>query len=135
LENQVALTEHPALGESAVAADGYVRFKARMGDEPGLRILELGTKRIDGKPSTIRRELAHPSSIYIGTDFAEGEDVDVVSDAHSLSTTFEPWTFDLVLALSVYEHLARPWLVTVEIAKILKQGGWLFVQTHQSFPL
>jgi glycosyltransferase involved in cell wall biosynthesis len=41
----------------------------------------------------------------------------------------------LVLAFSVYEHLRRPWLVTNEIAKILKPGGWLFIQTHQSFRL
>ena len=85
--------------------------------------------------STIRRGLAHPSSQYIGTDFAAGDDVDVVADAHCLADIFRARHFDLVLSCSIYEHLARPWIVTNEIAKILRPGGWLFIQTHHSFPL
>jgi hypothetical protein len=33
----------------------------------------------------------------------------------------------------VFEHLAMPWIAAEEISKILKVGGWVFVETHFSF--
>src|SRR4051794_13236699 len=86
---------------SPITPNGYDRFMARMREQPGQRILELGTRRIDGQASTIRRHLAHPTSCYIGADFQPGEDVNLVTDAHKLSETVEPCSVDLVLAFSV----------------------------------
>ena len=121
------------------AAEGDVdiqlRFFDRLENEANTCILEMGTRRIDGSPPTVRRALAHPTSKYIATDFQSGLDVDVVADAHKFSKCFPPDSFDMVLSCSVYEHLTRPWIVTNEIAKILKPGGWLFIQTHHAFPI
>jgi SAM-dependent methyltransferase len=100
-----------------------------------LRILELGTRRVAGNPSTVRRAMAHPASEYIATDFMAGEDVDVIADAHCLAKTFPQNHFDLVLSCSTYEHFSRPWIATKEIVAVLRPGGTLFIQTHQSFPL
>lgn len=110
-------------------------FFARMKNEEQAHILEMGTLRVQGCPSTVRRGHAHPSSKYIATDFQAGLDVDVVADAHALSETFEPNSFDMILSCSVYEHLTRPWIVTNEVAKVLKPGGWLFIQTYHAFPI
>ena len=41
--------------------------------------------------------------------------------------------FDLVFSSAVFEHLAMPWRVSTEIIKLLKTGGYVFVETHYSF--
>lgn len=113
----------------------YAHFVQRMGSAPYTTIAELGTRRVPGTPSTIRRGMAHPTAKYVGVDYQAGEDVDVVANASALSEVFARDSLDMVLACSVYEHLSHPWIVTNEIGKVLKPGGWLFVQTHHSFPL
>lgn len=99
------------------------------------RVLEIGTKRVVASEGTIRKHWIPNAGEYIGTDAEEGLDVDVVSDAHSLSSTFEHNYFDVVLSCSVFEHLKFPWIVSTEIARVLKMHGLLFVHTHNAFPL
>ena len=71
---------------------------------------------------------------YISFDYYPGENVDVVGDAHKLSSYFdENEKFDLIFSTAVFEHLAMPWLVSVEISKLLKPGGYVFVETHFAF--
>ena len=63
-----------------------------------------------------------------------GPNVDIVGDAHRLSSYFdEAEPFDLIYSSAVFEHLAMPWVVAGEIAKLLKVGGCVFVETHFSF--
>lgn len=69
------------------------------------------------------------------TDVQEGADVDVVSDAHSLSKTFPVEQFSTILSCSVFEHLHSPWVAAEEILKVLKPGGLFFIQVHQCFPI
>jgi 2-polyprenyl-3-methyl-5-hydroxy-6-metoxy-1,4-benzoquinol methylase len=53
--------------------------------------------------------------------------VDIVGDAHKLSSYFENGKqFDIVFSSAVFEHFAMPWIVATEIAKILKVGGFVF---------
>ena len=116
-------------------SDLFDRFLKRMNETPSLQILEIGSRRVPGRDSTTLRRLAHVSSKYIGCDFQTGDDVDVVADAHRLSETFAVNSFDMILTIATYEHLARPWIATKEIASVLKPGGWLYIRTHQTFPL
>ncbi|HEX3073440.1 MAG TPA: methyltransferase domain-containing protein, partial [Ignavibacteriales bacterium] len=63
-----------------------------------------------------------------------GKNVDVVGDAHKLSSYFkEEEKFDIIYSASCFEHFAMPWVVAVEIAKLLKTGGVVFIETHFSF--
>ncbi|NWF75896.1 MAG: hypothetical protein HXY53_04885 [Nitrospirae bacterium] len=39
------------------------------------------------------------------------------------------------MSKAVFEHLAMPWKVVLEINKILKSNGLLFINTLQTFPL
>ena len=109
-------------------------FVLTMREVPGARILELGTRRSVADRPTISRHL-FPGAEYIGTDFQDGPDVDVVADAHALSRSFAPEYFDAILSLSTFEHLKYPFVVAHEIMKCLKIGGRLFLQTHQTFQL
>ncbi len=111
------------------------RFIVEMRSVPNARILELGTCRSQPDKPTISRHLFPAAAEYIGTDFQDGLDVDVVADAHALSAAFAPESFDAIISLSTFEHLKYPFLAAHEIMKCLKLGGRLFVQTHQTFHL
>ena len=57
-----------------------------------------------------------------------------MADAHELSSKIQPDTYDAVMSVSVFEHLAMPWKVVLETNKVLKVGGLAFVCTHPTWP-
>jgi SAM-dependent methyltransferase len=59
----------------------------------------------------------------IGFDIHPGIGVDVVGDAHRLSSYFPPNHFAAVYTTSLLEHLSTPWLFALECAKVLMPGG------------
>lgn len=107
-------------------------FREHVNNLPSPKILELGTRKW-GENSTHHRDL-FPNSVYTMTDFIDGDDVDVVSDVHDLKE-FESGTFDAVFSASTFEHIQFPWVASVALLRVLKPGGVLFVQTHQTFPV
>jgi hypothetical protein len=99
-------------------------------NKKGLRILELGSRNVCG--INLRGQFS--KATYIGFDFYDGENVDIVGDAHKLTTYFnDQEKFDLIFSSAVFEHLHMPWVAAVEIQKMLKVGGHLFVESHFSF--
>ncbi|KAF0218736.1 MAG: hypothetical protein FD174_2519 [Geobacteraceae bacterium] len=98
-------------------------------------VLELGTRRSIPDRSTKHNEWVQHASEFIGTDIQPGLDVDVVADGHKLSEVFGCNKFDAVISCSTFEHFKYPHLAAHELMKILKVGGILFIQTHQTFPL
>ena len=100
-----------------------------LADKPGLRILEIGSRQVSSG-YVLPDLLKHAS--YVGFDYYGGPNVDVVGDAHRLSDLVEG-RFDAVYSTAVFEHLAMPWVVAEEIAKVLKVGGHAFIETHFSF--
>lgn len=99
-------------------------------NKPGLRVLEVGARNVTG--ANLRQHFSNAD--YVGFDVRSGENVDVVGDAHRLSTYFAGQDkFDLILSTAVFEHLRMPWVAAVEIQKLLKVGGYVFVETHFSF--
>ena len=101
------------------------------------RILELGTKRSKNNSPTNKKclFLGIDNVEYIMTDYQHGIDVDIVCDLHKINGIFEIETFDLILSCSTFEHLKYPQLCSHNLMKILKIGGRIFIQTHQTFPL
>ena len=106
------------------------------------RVLELGTRRWVADFPTHHAAWAPHGVEWVKSDMQEGADVDVVADAHDLAGTFRPIAlaqnlapFDAYVAVSVYEHLRRPWVAARAAAEVLKPGGLAYVATHQTFPL
>ncbi|MCK4818224.1 class I SAM-dependent methyltransferase [bacterium] len=93
-------------------------------------ILEIGSREVVNK-SPCKTIL--PRANYTGFDFYEGGNVDVVGDAHELSSHFDAQSIDVVVSIAVFEHLAMPWIVAEEIAKVLKIGGFACIYTHFSY--
>jgi SAM-dependent methyltransferase len=102
--------------------------------EPG-RVLELGTYQWEaGRATDVARIWWPDLAEHVRSDISEGPGVDVAADAHDLAP-FDDCSFDVVLSRSVHEHLARPWTATAAMARVLRSGGLLYIDTHQTFPL
>ena len=112
------------------SADVYGRFVAEVNALERPRLLEIGSRARSGNVQTD----AFPRAEYVGFDVLPGKNVDVVGDAHDLSSHFPPEHFDAAFAISVFEHLAMPWKVILELNRVLKPGGLVCVFTHPTYP-
>jgi hypothetical protein len=92
------------------------------------KVLDIGGR----SRSMVDRSKFFPGTDYTVLDIVPGDNVDVVGDAHKISSHFPVDTFDYVVSTSVFEHLSMPWKAAVEMNKVLKLGGKAMVQTHQS---
>ena len=120
---------------TSASRDAFFR-EVRLARAP--RVLELGSRRSDPERSTVHRgelSAANPASSHVGADFEAGIDVDVVVDAHRLADRIPQASFDAFIAASVFEHLRWPWLAVLELNKVLRPGGFGYVQSHHTFPL
>jgi hypothetical protein len=97
-------------------------------------ILEIGS-RIVSPGSASKRNLFPNSKSYTGFDYYSDRNTDVVGDAHKLSQYFGDQKFGAIFSLSVFEHLAMPWVVAAEISKLLEVGGITFHSSHFDWPL
>jgi hypothetical protein len=113
-----------------ISHEYWVDYLSKIFNKTGFRVLEIGSRNVTG--ANLRSCFSNAD--YVGFDFYAGENVDVVGDAHKLSTYFSgEEKFDLIFSSAVFEHLHMPWVVAVEIQKLLKVGGYVFVETHFSF--
>ncbi len=102
-----------------------------LGNHPGMRVLEIGSREVTG-PSEAREKFG--KATYLGFDYYPGKNVDVVGDAHKLSTYFDAEEkFDLIYSSACFEHFAMPWQVALEISKMIRVGGIVFIESHFSF--
>ncbi|MFA6980676.1 MAG: methyltransferase domain-containing protein [Ignavibacteriaceae bacterium] len=116
---------------SLVNHNRWQKYLYEFGNKPGMKILEIGSREVTGK-SIARKEFSMAE--YVGFDYYPGENVDIVGDAHKLSSYFKgEEKFDVVYSSACLEHFAMPWIVASEIAKVLKVGGVVFIETHFSF--
>jgi len=114
-----------------VGHQNWQNYLVKLGNKPGMRVLEIGSREVTGQ-STARRSFSEAT--YVGFDFYAGANVDVVGDAHKLSSYFEgEERFDIIYSSACFEHFAMPWVVAKEIAKLLKVGAFVFVETHFTF--
>jgi len=97
---------------------------------PGASVLELGARARSG----LSRRGLFKNLDYTGFDIKNGANVDVVGDAHRLSSYFERNQFDFAYSVSVFEHLLWPWKVALELNAVLKTGGVVLAQSHQTWP-
>jgi ubiquinone/menaquinone biosynthesis C-methylase UbiE len=88
----------------------------------GASVLEVGAG-LYPKREEVESQHAH----YVGIDLCalpmQDDGVYVFSDAHHLP--FADNSFDRVFALATLEHVAQPWSVLRECARVLKLGGTL----------
>jgi hypothetical protein len=94
--------------------------------------VEVGSRARSGN---IYRDWLPDTCRYVGFDVHAGPNVDVVGDAHQLSSHLERDSVDVAWSISTFEHLAMPWVAAVELGHVMKLGGLVYVQSHQTWPV
>lgn len=88
---------------------------------PGQTVLEVGALDVNGN---MRECFKHQT--YTGLDMMRGPNVDVVLNAHHLSSLYLPGSIDAVVCCDVFEHDDQFWRTLDEIYAVLHRGG-LFI--------
>lgn len=96
-------------------------------------ILELGTAQSIPGRSTMHRNFVPHAARFVGSDISAGPDVDLVADVHRLTKFTGERAYDAIITCSGFEHFKYPHLAAWEIAKTLRVGGAVFIQTHFTF--
>ncbi len=108
-------------------------FETYFGQQTCL-ILEVGSQNVNGT----LRDCAPPGSTYVGVDMTAGEGVDIVlTDPHVLP--FAEEYFDATLASSCLEHDQMFWVTFLEMLRVTRTGGYLYLNTpsngaYHSYP-
>ncbi len=87
-------------------------------------ILEIGSKDY-GSTASFRD--FYTDNEYIGTDLAEGKNVDLVLDLTQDTGPLRPNHFALGICCSVLEHVRKPWLMAENISSLIKPGGKVYI--------
>lgn len=95
---------------------------------PGSKVLDLGGRARSG---WLLKEQLNGVNVTC-LDIVEGPGVDVVADAHEMSRFLPHSYFDAAVSVSVFEHLLMPWKVVLELNKVVRVGGLILIQTHQT---
>jgi len=87
-------------------------------------------------PSSVNADhsLHVPHATWTGTDIAAGEGVDIVADLQRIDQDSSQ-RFDGIFSPATLEHIERPWCAMLAMSNILKPGGFLYLHTHQTFPV
>ena len=113
-----------------IAHDKWQDYLIDLANKNHWRVLEIGSREVTGV-SSMRKSLFDAE--YVGFDFYSGNNVDIIGDVHKLSSYFNGEKFDLIFTSACFEHFAMPWIASQEIVKLLKVGGYIFVETHYSY--
>ncbi len=127
--SESALTNATA-GDPYFASFGH--FLALLPAIPRGTVLEIGSR---ARSALTNRQHLPPHLDYVGLDILAGPNVDVVGDAHRLAEIFGSRRFVAAFSFSVFEHLAMPWKVALELNRVLEPGGLVYTATHQTWPV
>jgi SAM-dependent methyltransferase len=98
-------------------------FKKFVGSmEVGATIVEFGSQDINGS----MRQMVPPEINYIGLDCTQGKHVDIVlDDPYKVPLADE--SADIVVSSSTLEHVQFFWLLFMEMVRIVKKGGLIYI--------
>jgi SAM-dependent methyltransferase len=96
----------------------FFELYAKSGD----LILDIGSYDVNGT----LKPLIPEGTIYTGMDQAAGPNVNVImEDPYKIPTTVD--YFDIVVSSSCFEHAEFFWLLFVEMVRVVKPGGLIYV--------
>lgn len=97
----------------------FARYLPKSGQ---VRVLDVGGLDVNGS----LRPAARPEWSYTAVDMVAGNGVDIVlEDPYKLP--FDDGTFDAVVSTSCFEHDALFWLSFLEMLRVTRPGGYLYV--------
>jgi SAM-dependent methyltransferase len=97
--------------------------------QPDSRILDVGSYDVNGT----LRDVAPAGSHYTGVDLGPGPGVDLVLDT-AQRYPFPDASFDMVVSTSCFEHDGMFWLTFLEMARVARPGGVVFINAPSNGP-
>jgi SAM-dependent methyltransferase len=91
------------------------------------KILDVGSYDVNGTMKPIFEK-----GDYVGLDMEAGPNVDVVGVSHDIP--FEKDEFDIVISSSCFEHDDMFWISFQEMCRVLKPGGYMYIQAPSNGP-
>jgi cephalosporin hydroxylase len=91
------------------------------------KILDVGSYDVNGTMKPIFEQ-----GQYIGLDMEKGPNVDIVGKSHEIP--FIDNFFDIVISSSCFEHDDMFWISFKEMCRVLKPGGYMYIQAPQNGP-
>jgi len=101
---------------------GRLFFETYLHRRPRSTIVEIGAQDVNGS----LREVSPLGCQYVGVDFVAGPGVDVVLD-DPYRLPFDDASIDAVVTSSCLEHSELFWLAFLEMLRILKPDGLLYL--------
>ena len=94
-------------------------------DIKGMTILEAGSLDVNGSVRSVIQKWE--PLFYIGIDIQEGNGVDKICNIYDLENEFGRDSFDVIFCTETLEHVENWLLATINLKRVLKQEGLLFV--------
>jgi hypothetical protein len=91
---------------------------------PRYRVLEIGSKDINGSARSVIDVPAQPIARYLGTDLSPGPGVDLVVDGEDVAPDFVP---DTIVCCEVFEHTPRWPQILARAFALLEGGGYVLL--------
>lgn len=89
----------------------------------GMNVLDIGSMDVNG---TYRQFFPAPRFRYLGLDMESGPNVDIVlKNCYRLPV--ESFSQDVVVSGQVFEHVQFFWLTWLEMVRILRPSGYIFL--------
>lgn len=123
----------PEAPRSPLELEAFRNFAAEVNERRGV-VLEIGARLVSPEAEDYRQYFSGASR-FIGIDVHPSETVDVVGDAHFLSSLVGEHSVDAVFSASVLEHMSHPWLLAIEVNRVLRPNGLVFHAAPHSFPV
>lgn len=92
-----------------------------------LKVIDFGSYDVNGSLKPIFKD-----HNYIGIDMSEGPNVDIVCTNDK--TPFEDNSVDIVVSSSNFEHDDFFWMTFLEMCRIVKPGGLIYINAPSSGP-
>lgn len=109
---------HPSAYESArLFVAEHLDLSAR------LSIIDVGAYDVNG---CVRPLFDNPNWSYTGLDMVGGPNVDLIA-TQSYQWPVVSDAYDVAISLNTVEHVQQPWNWIVELSRIVKPGGIVFI--------
>lgn len=97
--------------------------KTHLDRTKALNVIDIGSYDVNG---SYKQFLNAPTWRYTGVDLSPGPNVDVVLDS-PYRLPFKTHSVDLIVSGQAFEHVEFFWLTWLEMVRVLKPGGLIFL--------
>jgi len=114
--------------------DHVIPYFEKKEEKNPVTFIDVGSYDVNGtlKTCLIDEKLSIPWE-YTGVDMCPGKNVDIVANASDLSTVVKE-QYDFVVSTSCFEHDPMFWMTFLEMVKVCKPGGMIYVNAPSTGP-